>query len=329
METGREQSYMGSDQLDAASRAQGISSAPLCRDWRFEKVAVCPACQHIEASTVVRRMVRGLPLEFSQCSHCGLIYQNPRFTRESLADYFSSDIFIQAPKDENFNELLGYPDYFDWDKSYRKTATLRLKRIEKFKKPPGELLEIGTATGSFLESARSFGFRVQGLDLSAAFAEIARTRHSLEIDIDHIEEAPLPSAHYDVVCNFGGIACWRDPLRALANVHRSLKDDGILVINYFDVDSFPAKLLGEHHFEYNHASLVVFSKKTMQRCLDQTGFEIIYSQSERQYASLGRIVGYLKQNLALKALRALRIEDMTIPIIVPSTVFSICRKRIG
>jgi len=277
--------------------------------------------------TVVRRTIQELPLEFSLCRSCRLIYQNPRMTRESLASYFSSNTFIQDPEGADSGELLGYPDYFDWDQSYRKTARLRLMRLAKFKKPPGELLGIGTATGSFLDAARSIGFRVRGLDLSAAFAEIARKRHALDIDVDYIEEAPLPGSHYDVVCNFGGIACWRDPIRALTNVHRSLKADGIFVLNYFDVDSLPGRILGDHHFEYNHASLIIFSKQTMQRCLNQTGFEVVYSQSERQYASLGRVAGYIKQKSALQVLRTLRLENVTIPIIVPGTIFSICRKR--
>ena len=295
--------------------------------WSFERLGACPACRNAEATTIIRKTVQKLPLEFSLCRACGLIYQNPRMTRETLANYFSSDIFIRDPEGAESGELLGYPDYLDWDQSYRKTARLRLTRLVRFKEPPGELLEIGTATGSFLEAARSIGFHVRGLDLSSAFAEIARKRHSLDIDVDYIEEAPLPRSHYDVVCNFGGIACWRDPIRALTNIHRSLKADGIFVLNHFDVDSLPGRILGHRHFEYNHASLVVFSKLTMWRCLQQTGFDVVYSQNERQYASLGRIVGYIKSRLGLKILRALRLENATVPMIVPGTIFSICRKR--
>jgi hypothetical protein len=100
-------------------------------------------------------------------------------------------------------------------------------------------------------------------------------------------------------------------------------------MNYFNVDSLPARILGDRHFEYNHASLIIFSKRTMRRCLEQTGFEAVYSQNERQYASLGRILGYLKQKLALRTLRALQVDSLTIPIIVPGTVFSIARKRLS
>jgi hypothetical protein len=59
---------------------------------------------------------------------CGLIYQTPRLARESLSRYFSSENLHQDPNGDNLDELLGYPDYFDWDKSYA-TAKLRLDRI--------------------------------------------------------------------------------------------------------------------------------------------------------------------------------------------------------
>src|SRR6476646_3276102 len=112
-----------------------------------------------------------------------------------------------------------------------------------------------------------------------------------------------------------------DPVRALANIHHCLKPDGIFVLNHFDVDSVPGRILQDRHFEYNHASLVIYSKKTMGRCLNQARFDVVYLQNERQYASLGRIAGYLKRAGALKSLRALGLEDATIPIIVPGTIF--------
>jgi SAM-dependent methyltransferase len=315
-------------QIEPQSTALPAARAytPSAQDWSFERLSGCPVCHSVEASTVLAKRVRGFPLEFARCGNCSLVYQNPRLTRESLASYFSSSLFLQDPEGDKLDELLGYSDYSNWDRSYKRTAQLRLARLAKFKQPPGALLEIGTATGSFLDAARSSGFRVRGLDLSASFAELARKNHALDIDVDYIEEVELPESHYDVVCNFGGIACWRDPVRALANIHHCLKPDGIFVLNHFDVDSVPGRILQDRHFEYNHASLVIYSKKTMGRCLNQARFDVVYLQNERQYASLGRIAGYLKRAGALKSLRALGLEDATIPIIVPGTIFVICRK---
>jgi SAM-dependent methyltransferase len=315
------------DYAPAPIEPPSMASSEQAARWTFERLEACPVCGSSEATTILRRTVQELALEFSRCRNCNLIYQNPRMTRDALASYFSSSVFICDPKGAESGELLGYPDYFDWDRTYQKTSTLRLARLAKFKQPPGELLEIGTATGSFLNAARSTGFRVRGLDLSSAFAGIARKRHSLDIDVNYVEEAQLPYSHYDVVCSFGGIACWRDPIRALTNVNRTLKADGIFVLNYFDVDSLPGKILGHRHFEYNHASLIIFSKSTMQHCLRQTGFDVIFSQNERQYASFGRIAGYIKSSLASRTLRALRVDNATIPMIVPGTIFAICRKQ--
>jgi SAM-dependent methyltransferase len=299
------------------------ASTKASRDWKFENVG-CPGCLSDAAEPTLRRTIQSLPLEFSRCLDCGLIYQTPRLTRESLSSYFSSETFIQDPNGDNLDELLGYPNYFDWDKSYAVTAKLRLDRIRRFKRPPGELLEIGSATGSFLAAARSFGFRVRGLDLSSRFAAFARNRYDLNIDVGYVEEFAMPRSHYDVICSFGGIACWRDPIQALANIREALKLDGIFVMNHFDIDSLPGKILGNHHFEYNHASLVIFSRQTMRQCLAHAGFEQVYSQSERQYASFGRIAGYLKLKAILKAFRRIGLENVTIPLIAPGTVFAIC-----
>jgi hypothetical protein len=85
------------------------------------------------AEPTVRRTVQSLPLEFSRCLDCGLIYQTPRLTRESLSSYFSSETFIQDPNGDNLDELLGYPNYFNWDKSYAVTAELRLDRIGPYR----------------------------------------------------------------------------------------------------------------------------------------------------------------------------------------------------
>jgi SAM-dependent methyltransferase len=144
--------------------------------------------------------------------------------------------------------------------------------------------------------------------------------------VGYVEEFAMPRSHYDVICSFGGIACWRDPIQAFTNIREALKPEGIFVMNHFDIYSLPGKILGSRHFEYNHGSLIIFSRRTMRQCLAHVGFEQVYCQSERPYASFGRIAGYLKLKAILKALRAIGSENVTIPLIVPGTVFAICRR---
>jgi SAM-dependent methyltransferase len=294
--------------------------------WEFEALAACPLCAATQFRTIVDRRVRSVPLRFVRCTACGLVAQNPRLTREALSAYFSSAVFVRDSDSPDYllNQPLGYHDYDDWDSSYKSTATLRLKRICRYKRPPGLLLEIGTATGSFLDVARRIGFSVRGLDLSTRFAEIASARYGLDIESDFIEEVQLPEARYDVVCAFGGIACWRDPVRGLCNIRQSLAPGGVFALNFSDVEGPLGRLFGEAYPEYNHASLTVFSSRTMHRCLRAAGLRIVFSQQERQYASIGRIVTYLKSSIGRSVAERLHITNLTIPVIAFGTVFAIC-----
>jgi SAM-dependent methyltransferase len=296
-------------------------------DWNFETLSGCGLCGHDEGAPIFERTIRALPLRFVKCSKCGHCYQNPRLTEESLQQYFSSSYFMKDSQSNDYalDDLLGYPDYFAWDACYKKTAKLRLKRIGACKNPPARLLEIGTATGSFLDEARAAGYVVRGLDVSAAFAELAKRKYGLEIDVDFVERFPLPEAHYDIVCCFGGIACWRDPLKGLSNIRRSLKPDGILVLNHPNSGSYAARAQGSKYFEFNHASLSIFSNQSMRGHLERAGFRVDFAQTERQYASLGRIVTYLKQPVFMKLFKRLGLGHWTIPVLAFGTTFCICR----
>ncbi len=127
----------------------------------------------------------------------------------ALRRYFSSDNSIRDSKTDggNLNELLGYYDYSTWEASYRRSAGYRLRHIMKLKQPPANLLEVGSATGFFLEEARDWGFAAQGLDISSRFADMARTK-GFRIDEGFIETYPLPARAYDIICSFGTVTCW-------------------------------------------------------------------------------------------------------------------------
>ncbi|SRR6266481_1882125 len=295
--------------------------------WQFENVEACIICGGTGFDVVYQKSVRSVPLRFVKCSQCGLVFQNPRPTRDTLLVYFSSSFFIRDSESVDFalEDLLGYYDYEAWDSGYKRTAPLRLERIGRFRPPPGRLLEIGTATGSFLDEARRVGYDVRGIDVSTTFADIARKRYALDIDVDFIEDVELPREHFEVVCNFGGVACWRDPMKALKNIRTSMKPDGVLALNHPNLDSFPARILGSRYHEFAHASLTIFSNKTMRRCLAEAGFRIVFSQNERQFASFGRIVTYLKSSAGLRIVGALGLEHRVIPVIAFGTIFSICK----
>ncbi len=295
-------------------------------NWEFEDVNGCLFCGSKRSEVILDRLVRSIPLKFVRCQSCGLIYQSPRLTNQALADYFSSKEFIRDTEcnEGKLRDSLGYNDYFAWDESYRKTARLRLDKVDKYIRPPAMLLEIGTATGAFLNEAKKAGFTVSGLDISSTFAQIAREKYDLDIDIGFIEDHPLPEEHFDLICNFGGIACWRDPLRGLQNIKKALKPGGFFVFNYFNCDSLLPRLLGTRHFEYNIASLIIFSDTLIKKFLEKVGLKIVYLEYEKQFANLERIATYFLVDSLKRALETLKLHDLTIPVTAYGTRFAIC-----
>lgn len=297
-------------------------------DWEFESLPACPLCAATGRVSVLHRERRGVPVSFVRCTGCCLVYQNPRLTRDGLQRYFSSTTFFRDRDndDRSLEEPLGYFDYDNWDESYRRTAKLRLARISRHAPPPVTLLEIGPATGTFLLEAQRAGYQVRGLELSSGFAQRAGGR-GLTIDEGFIETADLPAARYDVVCSFGGITCWFDPLRGLANVHRTLRPGGVFVFNHMDIDNAFYRAQGKRNWDFQPPCLSLWSRQTMHRALEQAGFEIVFEQRERQIVTLVRLAEYLRSRAMMTAVRKLGVAQVGLPTIVPFTRFVICRPR--
>lgn len=255
------------------------------------------------------------------------MFQNPRLTFAAARDYFNSTTFFHDGKDNaaGMENLLGYADYRVAELGVRKTAVYRLRRIAAFVPPPARLLEIGSATGVFLDEARKAGYDVRGLDLAAPFAEKAKTNYGLEVDVSAIEEFPLPAQRYDVICCWGGIPCWHDFMKGLANVRQALKPGGLFVMNHSDVTSLLARALGGRYFEFNPGVFTVFSVSTMNRALDKAGFDSLVVETDKQYAAVGWVLSYLRSARLLGAAHALRVDRAIVPIPVLTTVFRVCK----
>lgn len=298
-------------------------------DWETEKVPACLVCGHAESETVFERDLRSVPLRFVRCLKCALVFQSPRLTRAAALAYFNSSTFFKDSDSNDFamESPLGYPDYLDWDPSYQSTAALRLERIAKHCPPPARLLEVGTATGSFLARAREAGYRVEGLDVSPSLAEMARQRYRLEIRTGFLEETALSESHYDVISVFGGISCWRDPVLCLSRVRKALKPGGFFVFNCPDLDAIVPRVMGNRYFEFNPASFTIFSRTSLKRCLETAGFQTLFAESERQVASLGRIFTYLKAARLAGWVKHWKLDAFQLPVIVPGTLFEICQPK--
>jgi len=137
------------------------------------------------------------------CGRCGLGYLNPRPTRTETARYYPAS-------------------YFD----HRAVAHARYERMAGYlPKPPGELLDVGTARGDFLVLARERGWSVTGIEGHAEpRPDVPVLRESFP------EECSLPGGRFDVITAWAVFEHLHDPRKAFFECARMLKPGGRLIV---------------------------------------------------------------------------------------------------
>jgi len=159
-----------------------------------------------------------------QCRSCGLVYTNPIPDLHSLCDHYG----------ENY--------YRDWiEKQSRARERMWRKRIREVMrhKQGGRLLDVGCGLETFLMLAKGQGFQVQGTEVSSFITSQGREDEPPDIFRGELPEAQFPDKRFDVITLWHSLEHMPDPKRNLMEVHRIMKDDGLLVIavpnlkNYF------------------------------------------------------------------------------------------------
>lgn len=205
------------------------------------------------------------PFDIYRCDGCGLVFQCPlpsasRIERMYSKEYYAGTAdysFGDERKDEAGNRIL-----------YNR----RLEVIEGCTK--GRILDIGCAFGLFLKVAKERGWEVHGVELSKHSAEHAK-KLGLDVFNGTLEDAGYPAGHFDAVVMIELIEHLPDPKGTLKEVNRVLKGGGYVMIQTANVDSITARLDGKrwHYFLPGH--LHYFSRKTLRRMLEETGFEVV------------------------------------------------------
>lgn len=220
------------------------------------KNPVCPMCQ----SDKVYFYCEKRKYKLYKCNSCKLLYIYP--VPESLSVYDTA-YFSGAKK--------GF-GYIDYDADKKPMISIFEKYLDIFKEQGfsgGRLLDVGCATGFFMEIAKKRGFQVCGVEVSEFAAEKGRM-NSLNIITGDIFTPKYPDNYFDVVTMFDVIEHVPDPKVALLEAKRILKNGGLLVVNTPDSESVWAKAWGsrwqlivppEHIHYFSPQSLSTYLKK--------------------------------------------------------------------
>ncbi len=201
---------------------------------------------------------------FVKCRRCGLVYQNPQPIFSDLKNRYNEEYFrYELENEENFFNLmlLGLNDISFWSI----TANFRER----------EFLDIGCATGMLISYMEKKGWKGRGVEICRESAEYGIKKRGVDIFIGTLEEASFPDNSFSVVHFSHLIEHLTDPRSFMLEVHRIVRGNGYVIVTTPNIDGLQAKIFGTEWRSAIPDHLFLFSKKTLQRLVEETGFEVV------------------------------------------------------
>jgi len=210
-----------------------------------------------------------------KCRRCGLQYLNPRLRADVVIEGYSSG------SDELFvSQAAGR----------ERTFARSLKMIERIRPQRGRLLDVGTAGGSFLAVAKRAGWDVAGCEPNRWLCAWANGHYGLHVVPGTLSDMNLAPDSFDVVTLWDVLEHTPDPRASLAECKRVLKQSGLLVVNYPDIESLVSRLMGRRWVFLLSVHLYYFTGKTLPRMLAELGFRVVQRRRHWQTLELGYIL---------------------------------------
>ncbi len=251
------------------------------------------------------------------CKNCGFLYINPRLKHNIILDAYRNG------SDETFVSQV---------KGREVTFGKCLDGIMRFYPHPGKILDIGTAGGSFLHVAKQRGWDIHGCEPNRWLCEWGKKHYAVDIKPGTIFEQKYPQDFFDVATLWDVLEHTPDPKSVLCECRRVLKKNGLLVVNYPDIGSWIARMMGRRWVFLLSVHLYYFTRQTMVKMLRDSGFSVLKIKPHYQQLALSYIfsrskayvgaIGAIGENIS----RMLSVGDLNIPYWVGQTLV-IAKKR--
>lgn len=239
----------------------------------------CNICGHNDTKTLFRKNDKYLTtednFEIVECQNCGLIYLNPRPSKEEIYKFYP-EIYNWKDPPVSTTLVSKYLSFFE--KWYRihllKGEAQKVLSFTGGRK--GKLLDVGCGAGDRLNIFRKMGFDTYGIEISLSPVEYARKYYKLNVDQGDIIERNYPDSFYDVITFYSVLGHTHDPKRIVKESCRILKKGGILVIQLPNIRCLQFKLFKKKWAGFDiPRDWHYFSDNILSRLLNEAGLDVI------------------------------------------------------
>lgn len=262
---------------------------------------------------------------YYRCPSCDFIFVFP--SPADTASVYGKEYFTGGEGG------FGYVDY-DADKAAMKSAFIEyLKIMRASLGTTGKLLDVGAASGYFLDLARGHGWDVEGIEISTYGSELGRKK-GIPMHTGTLLTYPGGSKPFDAISMLDVIEHVQDPEAEIQKAASLLKVGGVLIINTPDTGSFIARLLGRHWHQYIPPEhIAMFNAKNLSQTLTRNGFVVEKVTCIGKEFTIQYVLEILERHVRIPGFKTIStfiqstpIGRLTIPINLFDNIFVSARR---
>lgn len=216
--------------------------------------------------------------EILKCGTCSLVCAS--VTAEDIAGAYEADYYETA-----------YPGYVSDKVFHDRNNNDILNDIEKHF-PRGQLVEVGSAFGFFLEQAKKRGWDVTGYECSEYASKAAQDIYDVRVKAEDFLDADL-GRDYTMFAMLDTIEHLLDPLSMLKKGAQILKPGGGAYVCAGDFGTLHARLAGRKwRMMVPPLHVYFFTPDTLGAMMEKAGFKVISTRHHGKYYNVGSVIQF-------------------------------------
>lgn len=233
----------------------------------------CPACDSSLINPVLSAKdytVSGKSFSIWQCNNCSLRFTQDVPDIDTIGEYYKSENYISHTNTSKglINRL--------YQIIRKKTLKQKRKLVCKIAgRKQGEILDVGSGVGAFVNEMKQNGWQAMGLEPDADARKIAKEIFNCELR-NTDEFFHLPENFFDIITLWHVLEHIHDLKNFLNQLKKILKPSGQIIIAVPNYTSLDASVYKEYWAGYDvPRHLYHFSPLAMEFLIKKTGMEIM------------------------------------------------------
>ncbi|MDD3296614.1 MAG: methyltransferase domain-containing protein [Candidatus Omnitrophica bacterium] len=214
-----------------------------------------------------------------RCSSCGFVWADLDLNQEEISKVYDDSYFFSGE----------YSNYVKERRALEKNFKRNIKVISRYM-PSGQLLEVGSAYGFFLNLAKK-QYNAQGVEINQNACKYARERLGLDVICGDFLSTNFKANYYDLVVMWATLEHLKNPHLYIEKISSLLKKNGIFACSTIDINSILARIQKDKWRQIHPPShLSYFSQSSLIMLLAKYGLKKIHLFRLGEYRSVDNIL---------------------------------------